>query len=79
VDNFYVSLETSTNIPPEIRFWAHCSNLETWGENNYDTRLIHSNLAFPLLKKLTEAGDQTKKNYHSNSQDQIVDFYYFNS
>ena len=28
-----------------------------WNEFNYDTRLLHSNLAFPLLRKLTELGD----------------------
>ena len=44
-------------IPPETEFWGHCSNLQVWAENNYDTRLIHRNLAFPLLKKLTEVGD----------------------
>ncbi|MBD3193974.1 MAG: hypothetical protein GF317_02895 [Candidatus Lokiarchaeota archaeon] len=43
-------------IPPEMEFWAHCSNLQVWVENKYDTRLLHSNLAFPLLKKLTEVG-----------------------
>ena len=44
-------------ILPEIEFWGHCSNLQAWAENNYDTRLLHSNLAFPLLKKLVEKGD----------------------
>ncbi len=44
-------------IDPETEFWAHCSNLQAWHENEYDTRLLHSNLAFPLLKKLTEVGD----------------------
>ena len=44
-------------IPPETEFWGHCSNLQVWTENNYDTRLIHRNLAFPLLKRLIEAGD----------------------
>lgn len=44
-------------IPPEVEFWAHCSNLQAWAENNYDTRLLHSNIAFPLLKKLAETGD----------------------
>jgi len=44
-------------IPPETEFWGHCSNLQAWYENDYNTRLLHSNLAFPLLKKLTEAGD----------------------
>ena len=48
-------------IPPEIEFWGHCSNLQVWYENNYDTKLLHSNLSFPLLKKLTEAGDLLAK------------------
>lgn len=42
---------------PETIFWAHCSNLQVWYENEYNTCLIHSNLAFPLLKELTKAGD----------------------
>lgn len=44
-------------ITKEQEFWAHCSNLQAWAENEYDTRLLHSNLSFPLLKKLTEVGD----------------------
>ncbi|MFW9970551.1 MAG: hypothetical protein ACFFDF_10145 [Candidatus Odinarchaeota archaeon] len=48
-------------LTPENEFWGHCSNLQAWYENNYDTRLLHSSLAFPLLKKLAEIGDtQTK-------------------
>jgi len=46
------------DIPPKTGFWAHCSNLQVWNENSYNTRLLHSNLAFPLLKKLTEVGDK---------------------
>lgn len=53
------SLEVS--IPPEIEFWGHCSNLQVWAENRYDTRLLHRNLAFPLLKRLTEVGDPLAK------------------
>lgn len=34
------------NIAPEVEFWGHCSNLQVWKENNYNTRLLHSNLAF---------------------------------
>ena len=45
------------SIPSEVEFWGHCSNLQVWYENNYDTRLIHSNLAFPLLKELSSLGD----------------------
>ncbi|MHA2195172.1 MAG: leucine-rich repeat domain-containing protein [Promethearchaeota archaeon] len=49
------------DVDPEMEFWAHCSNLQAWEENDYDTRLIHSNLAFPLLKKLCEANDPKAK------------------
>ena len=44
-------------VPREVEFWGHSSNLQVWAEHGYDTRFIHSNLAFPLLKKLTEVGD----------------------
>lgn len=50
-------------ITPEEEFWGHCSNLQVWAEHNYDTRLLHSNLSFPLLKKLTDAGDPIAKKY----------------
>ena len=48
-------------IPPETEFWAHCSNLQVWAEYNYNPRLLHSNLAFPLLKALTDGGDPIAK------------------
>ena len=48
-------------VPPKVEFWGHCSNLQAWYENDYDTRLLHSNLALPLLKKLTEVGDPEAK------------------
>ncbi|KKL81296.1 hypothetical protein LCGC14_1996190, partial [marine sediment metagenome] len=48
-------------IPPEVEFWGHSSNLQAWYENGYDLRLLHSNLAFPLLKKLTDVGDPHAK------------------
>ena len=52
------SLEGSSHkIDPQTEFWGHCSNLQVWFENKYDTRLLHRNLAFPLLKKLSEVGD----------------------
>ncbi len=40
-------------ISPEEEFWAHCSNLQAWYENDYNTKILHRNLAFPLLKALT--------------------------
>jgi len=48
---------TKFHIPPIMEFWGHCSNLQAWAENEYCTDIIHSNLAFPLLKKLVEKGD----------------------
>ena len=48
-------------IPPEVEFWAHCSNLQVWYENHYDTHVLHANLAFPLLKKLSKVGDKKAK------------------
>jgi hypothetical protein len=64
-ENLDHSLERDENneikIPPEAEFWAHSSNLQVWYENNYNTEVLHSNLAFPLLRKLTEAGDKTAK------------------
>ena len=63
IDEAVESLESYSQhldqkIPPETEFWGHCSNIQVWAENAYDTRLLHSNFAFPLLKKLTEVGDQ---------------------
>jgi len=48
-------------LEPQMEFWGHCSNIQAWEENDYDTRLLHRNLAFPLLKKLVEAGDPRAK------------------
>ena len=50
--------EEDVSIMPEQEFWGHCSNIQAWYENDYDTRLIHSNLAFPLLERLVEVKDQ---------------------
>lgn len=58
------SLESNRDyhlLEPETEFWGHCSNLQAWSENSYDTCLLHSNLAFPLLKKLTDVGDPTAR------------------
>ncbi len=49
------------DISPEEEFWGHCSNLQAWTEHGYDSCLLHRSVAFPLLKRLTEAGDPTVK------------------
>ena len=65
IERLNKSLEYRDNkimdISPEALFWGYCSNFQVWYENNYDSCLIHRNLAFPLLKHLTEAGDKLAK------------------
>ena len=39
------SLEPISNkeidrLPSEVEFWGHCSNLQVWAENDYDTIFI---------------------------------------
>jgi len=66
IDDVAVTLNSSRErivrgkyeITPEQEFEAHCSNIQAWVEYDYDTRLLHSNLSFPLLRKLTEVGDK---------------------
>jgi hypothetical protein len=38
-------------------FHGHCSNIQAFYENNYDTRILHRNLAFGLLRELAKQGD----------------------
>ncbi|MHA2009678.1 MAG: hypothetical protein ACXABO_14445 [Promethearchaeota archaeon] len=54
-------LRRVNKIPPDVEFWGHCSNLQVWAEANYNSRLLHRNLAFPLLKKLSDVGDPIAK------------------
>ena len=49
------------NITVEEEFMGHCSNLQAWAENLYNTDLLHKSLAFPLLKSLSEEGDKFAK------------------
>ena len=55
IDNY------ENDLLPEVEFWAHSSNLQAWYEHSYNTQLLHSNLAFPLLRKLAQAGDKMAK------------------
>lgn len=50
--------QTELKIP---QFHDHCTALQTWSKNNYDTRLLHRVVAFPLLKKLVQIGDPIAK------------------
>ncbi|KKM84767.1 hypothetical protein LCGC14_1295830 [marine sediment metagenome] len=51
------SKEISYDISYEDEFWGICSNLQVWAENSYDIRLLHSKIAFKLLKELADVGD----------------------
>lgn len=57
VDEITKFNDESVKIPPSTEFWGHCSNLQIWWENSYNTNLLHSNLSFPLLRELTYLGD----------------------
>jgi len=66
IDEAAVKLDRSMErnhhkVPPETEFWGHCSNIQAWADNHYDTRILHRNLAFPLLKALVDAGDPIAK------------------
>ena len=54
-------LPEGIGISVETQFWVHCSNMQVWAEHDYDSKLLHSNLSFPLLKRLTEVGDLTAR------------------
>ncbi|HEC37450.1 hypothetical protein LCGC14_0791300 [marine sediment metagenome] len=58
------TIYSQKQIPPETEFWGHCSNLQVWVEHNYDTRLLHSNLAFDLLRALGELGDMKARSIY---------------
>ncbi len=65
-----------TPISPESIFWAHCSNLQVWYELGYDSRILHSNLSFPLLKKLVDVGDpKAKQVFKEEIAKRILDQY----
>jgi len=62
-----------TGIDKGEIFWGHCSNLQAWMENDYDTRLLHSKISFPLLKRLAELGDTiAKKRFRNEIADRIL-------
>lgn len=56
-DEFWEQNPDRYDIGLNAEFWGYCSCLQTWYEHEYDARLLHSSLAFPLLKKLVEVGD----------------------
>lgn len=63
---------SSLGMTPHEILQAHASNIIAWVENDYDTRILHSNLSFPLLKALANAGDvKAKRVLHGEIHDRI--------
>ncbi len=48
-------------LPIEEEVAAHASNIQAWAENEYSANLLHSSIAFPLLKELARLGDAKAK------------------
>lgn len=48
-------------IGPEEEFWAFCSNLQVWVENDYNTDLLVYTASLPLLVALIDVGDPKAK------------------
>lgn len=59
--NFPKSRYSPSYQSPEDEFWGHCSNIQVWVENDYDTKILHHSLAFPLLRELCRLGDNKAK------------------
>lgn len=57
LEDFFESSKYYDDISIETEFWGHCSNLQAWVENNYNTNLLDKTIAFPVLKKLAKVGD----------------------
>ncbi|MFW9866826.1 MAG: hypothetical protein ACFFEN_12095 [Candidatus Thorarchaeota archaeon] len=53
--------DQSHDITPVQEFWGHCSNIQAWVEHEYDTRILMSNISFPLLRELNKKGDPLAK------------------
>lgn len=60
-DSSYSTEDGQEFISLDEEFWGHCSNIQAWVENQYDTNLLDMVLAFPILHKLSELGDMEAK------------------
>jgi hypothetical protein len=66
-------IERLLGMTPEEHLQAHASNIQAWVENDYNPALIHSNIAFPLLKALVDAGDQkARRVLEAEIRDRVV-------
>ena len=54
IDSFKSTEIIKYMISPEEEFMGHCSNIQAFFENGLNTDILHTNIAFPLLRKLVE-------------------------
>lgn len=57
----HVSTHGTLKVSDDEIFWATCSSLQFWAENNYATNIISNKDYFYLLEKLANAGDEKAK------------------
>jgi Leucine-rich repeat (LRR) protein len=53
--------QKNSGISAKTKFFVHCSNLQAWVENKYNSNMLHSNISFPLLRELYKNGDPLVK------------------
>ncbi len=61
IDKFQITtyFKNAYFLTPLEEFFVHCSNIQAWVENDYDTYILSSNLSLSILKKLFILGDKT--------------------
>ena len=42
----------ATTLAPEEEFKGHCSNIQAWVENGYDTAILDTRLSIPIIKEI---------------------------
>ena len=47
-------------LSPEEEFFGHCSNIQMWVENNFNSCLLHYSLSFSLLQELSKYDQKAK-------------------
>ncbi|KKK73122.1 hypothetical protein LCGC14_2896990, partial [marine sediment metagenome] len=70
-------------ISAEEEFWGHCSNIQTWVENNYDYRILDSQLSIPIITEILKGllSKRNKENFRKFFMKVVVslDDYIINS
>ena len=63
----------STTIDADTALMGHASNIQAWAENDYDSRILVTAVAHPILEALKKAGDITAaRKYYSSIAERWV-------